>query len=117
MATSVKNTAKGARGLRTKGGDLVMIEPGQSASGDFSDQEVRDFKAMLKAETAPAAVEADDDDAEEPKALASMNKTELLKVAGDEEVTTALDGDGKEVAIGEATNKQIVAAIEKKRAG
>jgi hypothetical protein len=43
----VTNTAKGARGIRDENGNLVMVEAGQSAEGDFSASEVKDFKAAL----------------------------------------------------------------------
>lgn len=64
MAT-VKNTARGPRGLRTKDGNLVMIEAGQSAEGDFDASEVSDFKAALKAEAAAAPENEDDEAVEE----------------------------------------------------
>jgi hypothetical protein len=45
-----------------------------------------------------------------------MNKGELLAVAEAEKVTTAKDGDGKDVEVASATNAQIVTAIEAARA-
>jgi hypothetical protein len=106
----VTNTAKGPRGIRTASGDLVMVEAGQSASGDFSAAEVKDFKAALAFEAgdaAPAAADEDDDESgSDEKPLAKMNKTELLETAAAENITIE---DG-------ATNRQIVEAIEAARA-
>lgn len=112
MAT-VKNTAKGPRGIRNSNGDLVMIEAGQSVTGEFPASEVKDFNAARKLELGeqPTAEEVEN----APKALSAMNKAELLKTAADEDVTKALDGDNKEIAVADATNPQIVAAIEAKR--
>ena len=112
MAT-VKNTASGARGIRDGDGNLVMIEAGQSATGDFPASEVKDFNAARKLEGGQQAAEETDNN--EPKALSAMNKADLLKTAADETVTTALDDDGKEIPVADATNKQIAAAIEKAR--
>lgn len=66
MAT-VKNTARGPRGLHNEAGELVMIEPGQSVEGEFSSDAIRDFKKMLEGEAGPAPtneapVEAGGDD-------------------------------------------------------
>lgn len=103
----VTNTAKGARGIRTKDGDLVMVEPGQSVSGDFDAAEVRDFNAMVKAD-APARVnEVDVDEASAANPLdqgvaglkthlAGVDDIDALKQLGKDEAaganrTTALD--------------------------
>jgi hypothetical protein len=90
----VKNISNGPRGAYNDG-VLVMAEPGQVIQADdYADEWFK--KASGKA--------ADDDDGGE-KALAKMNKTELLAVAKDA---------GVEVEDG-ATNAQIVEAIEKAR--
>jgi hypothetical protein len=111
---SVKNTAKGPRGIRTASGDLVMIEAGQSAEGDFPAAEVKDFKAALAFEAGEAPAPEPDEPGEKP--LAKMNKTELLEAAAAAGVSAAADDEGKEVALDQATNKQLVAAIEKAQA-
>jgi hypothetical protein len=102
---SVKNTASGPRGIRTSGGDLVMVEAGQSVTGDFPAAEVKDFKAALAFEAGESPAAAPDEP-DEPKPLAKMNKTELLETAKAENVDVADD----------ATNAQIIEAIEKARA-
>lgn len=113
---SVKNTSSGPRGIRTASGDLVMIDAGQSASGDFSAAEIKDFKAALAFEAGGAPAAEEEAASDEPKALSAMNKSELLEAAQADGVTTALDADGKDVPVAEATNKQIAAAVEKARA-
>jgi len=50
------------------------------------------------------------------KPLAKMNKAELLALATAEGVPTGITVGDASVAIGDATNKQIIAAIEAKRA-
>jgi hypothetical protein len=44
MAKAIlKNTARGARGVRNKAGDLIMVEPGQTVSiDDIDDAELKD---------------------------------------------------------------------------
>jgi hypothetical protein len=49
--------------------------------------------------------------------LSGKNKAQLLEIAEAEGVTSARDADDNEIAIGEATNPQIIAAIEAKRSG
>jgi len=113
---SVKNTAKGPRGIRNAEGHLVMIEAGQSVSGDFPAAEVKDFKKALAFEAGEqpeAEVEDEGGKGNEAKPLAKMNKTELLAAAKEAGVTVAHNAEGAEVAIDEATNAQLVAAIEK----
>ena len=55
---------------------------------------------------------AKDEKPEQPKALSSMNKDELLATAKAEKVEKAKNDDGAEIAITDATNPQIIAAIE-----
>jgi ribulose kinase len=105
MAT-VKNNSKGPRGIRNALGDLVMIEAGQSATGDFPASEVKDFKAALAYEAGEQPEAAEEDEASNEKPLAKMNKAELIETAKAENVEVADD----------ATNAQLVEAIEKARA-
>lgn len=113
----IKNTARGPRGLRNENGDVVMIEAGDTVEGNFPASEVKDFKAMLAAEAGPSP-EADDDGddgetAEKP--LSRMNKAELLAVAADEGIATVKGADNADVAVADASNKQIADAIQAKR--
>jgi hypothetical protein len=43
--TKFKNLAAGARGLRNVAGDLIMIEPGQTATLDVDKHELKDAEA------------------------------------------------------------------------
>lgn len=121
MAT-IKNTAKGPRGLRNARGDVVMIDAGQSTEGDFPASEVKDFKAMLKFEAGEApgpAVDDEDDKGGAEKPLNKMNKTELLEAAANPgEGLVAIETvkvDDKDVPVADATNAQLIAAIEETR--
>lgn len=92
----VTNISDGPRGAYHKG-VLVMANPGETIEAD-------DFaKEWFKGGKADAD-EGSGAPAEKP--LAKMNKTELLAIASDEKVEVADD----------ATNAQLVAAIENARA-
>ncbi len=104
----VTNNAKGARGAYNAAGELVMIEPGQSADIDLP----KGHKLYDGLSAGRAAAASDDDG---PKALSAMNKAELLEAAEADGVTS-FDKDGTDTAIGEGTNKEIAAAIQAKRA-
>lgn len=116
MATTVKNTLKtGARGLRNEAGDLVMIEPGKSVSGDFSASEVKDFKAMLKG-NAPAAEDEsgeggdDDGDAGPLSGSVASLKDHLDGINDVTEVEALLAGEQSGLARSTA-----IAALEARR--
>lgn len=107
--TKVTNTAVGPRGVITKDGNTVYLEPGESADLELHpDHDL--YEGVKKGAAGKEAA------SNEPKALSAMNKAELLHAAAADGVTTALDGDDKEVPVAEASNKQIAAAIEKARA-
>lgn len=99
----VTNISSGPRGAYNKG-VLVMAEPGETIEADdFAKEWFKGGKS-----------DADADDGKQPeKPLAKMNKTELQAAAADAGVTVAHDDEGKEVPLEEATNKQLIAAIEK----
>lgn len=100
----VTNISDGPRGAYNKG-VLVMANPGETIEADDHNEEW--FKvSRTKAEAS----------SEEPKPLAKMNKAELLEAAKAANVAAAADDEGKEVALDDATNKQLVAAIEKAQA-
>lgn len=99
--TKITNTAAGPRGVETDAG-TVFIDPGQTA-----DIEVKKGHKLYD-----GLVEASSED----KALKSMSKDDLVKLAGDLGVATATDKDGNDVAVADATKDQLVAAIEKARA-
>jgi hypothetical protein len=99
--TKVTNTAVGPRGVITADGGTVFLEPGESQDLDLHPD--HDLYEGVKKGGAAKAKESDSD---ELKPLAKMNKTELLAAAKDENVELADD----------ATNAQIVEAIEKARA-
>jgi CCR4-NOT transcriptional regulation complex NOT5 subunit len=103
------NNSEGARGVNLKDGTTVWLEPGESR--DFDKSEVADngvhddFKGNGSSKAAST----------EPKPLDKMNKAELLATAEAEAVTGAKDAEGKDIAIADATNAQIVTAIEAAR--
>jgi hypothetical protein len=104
--TKVTNTAEGPRGVETDSG-TVYVEPGETVDVKIKDGHEL-YEGLTKGGAAKAAAAS-----EEPKPLAKMNKTELLAVAKEAGVTVAHSADGAEVAIDEATNAQLVEAIEK----
>lgn len=104
----VTNTAEGPRGVILNDGTTHYLEPGESADLDLHEDHDL-YPGVVKGSGRKAAESASD----EPKPLAKMNKTELLAAAADAGVTAAADDEGKEVALDDATNKQLVAAIEK----
>lgn len=87
MATTVKNTARGPRGIRNADGQLVMIEAGDSATGDFPASEVKDFKAALAYEAGqqPAAAE-ENEESGEPGPLDGSIESLQEHVAGVDDV-------------------------------
>jgi hypothetical protein len=97
--TKVTNTAEGPRGVITKDGNTVFLEPGESADLELHpDHDL--YEGVKKGGTSKEVA------SDEPKPLAKMNKTELLDTAKAEGVDVAED----------ATNAQIVEAIEEARA-
>lgn len=60
-----KNLARGARGLRNVDGDLIMIEPGETATIDVDKQELADAKASKFFAIDGKKPKADDDEEEE----------------------------------------------------
>jgi hypothetical protein len=96
--TKVTNISTGPRGAYLKG-VLVMAERGETIDAD--DYAPEWFRAG----------KVDD----EPKPLAKMNKTELLVAAAEAGVET-VTVDDKDVPVADATNPQLIAAIEAKRA-
>jgi hypothetical protein len=103
------NNTVGARGVNLKDGTTAWIEPGETREFDKADV------ANVHADLNPKGAK-DADEPAAPKPLDKMNKGELLAVAEAEKVTTAKDGDGKDVEVASATNAQIVTAIEAARA-
>jgi hypothetical protein len=98
--TKLTNTAAGPRGVETDNG-TVFLEPG----------ETRDVDVRKGHQLYDGLVEASSQD----KALKSLNKDELLAIAGDEGIATVRDGEN-DVPVAEATKAQLVDAIEAKRA-
>lgn len=93
--TTFKNITKGSKGVNTKDGNLVFIDPGQSENLEVSDAE-------LKAATATNWFEIDGDEDGKPVSLTGKTKAQLLEIAAAESVTVE---EG-------ATNADIVSAIE-----
>lgn len=115
----VINISKGPRGIHTADGALVMLEAGQSAILDLPEGETGTDE-WFEIEHHP--LDHDRDGAKggsqphDPPSLSGKNKAELLAIAAAEEVTEAVDSEGNAVPIDKATNDQIKAAIEAKRA-
>lgn len=87
----IRNIDKGSRGIRTSGGVLVMVEPGETVDLDVSDEELDDASDWFAL--------ADDAEGE---ALAGM-KVDALKALAESEG----------IDLGDATRKaDIIAAIE-----
>lgn len=63
--TNFTNVAAGARGIRDVGGDLHMIEPGQSASLEVDKHELEDAKAGKQFAINGKKPRADDDEPEQ----------------------------------------------------
>lgn len=63
--TKFKNLQSGARGLRGKDGELVMIEPGQEIELEVDSQELKDAKASRFFAINGKKPAADDDDSDE----------------------------------------------------
>lgn len=82
--TTIRNVAPGPRGVRTKGGDLVMLEAGESQDLDLEAGELEDAKASGHF-TFGAAAEADPDD------LNALKKADLVTIAEAEGVTIETD--------------------------
>jgi hypothetical protein len=99
--TKITNTAPGARGVWTPTG-LVMVDPGQTVDVEVADGEDL-YEGLVAADS-------------EEKALAKMNKDELLALANDAGVTVAKDKAGNDVAVADATKAQLIEAIEAARA-
>jgi hypothetical protein len=98
--TKVTNTAEGPRGVITADGVTVYLDPGETADLDLHAKHEL-YDGVVKG----GGKKAKEEDSE-PKPLAKMNKTELLAAAEAEGVAVAED----------ATNAQIIEAIEAKRA-
>jgi hypothetical protein len=81
---SIKNIARGARGVRTAAGELVMIEPGASAELDLAASERKDAEATGYFLFGDAA-EADPDD------LNALKKADLVAIAEAEGVAYETD--------------------------
>lgn len=100
------NNSAGARGVNLKDGTTAWLEPGESRT--FDKAEVHNVHADLAGGKAA-------DEAPAPKPLDKMNKAELLAAAAEATVTTAKDAEGKDIPVADATNAQIVTAIEAAR--
>jgi hypothetical protein len=98
--TKITNTAAGPRGVETDSG-TVFVDPGQTVDVDVAKGH----------QLYDGLVEASSDD----KALKSLNKDELLKIAGDAGIATIGEGDAA-IAVADATKAQLVDAIEASRA-
>lgn len=103
----ITNSNAGARGVNLKSGATVWIEPGETATFDKAD--IASIHADLEGEAGTESSGGGE------KPLAKMNKTELLAAAADESIET-VRVDDKDVPVADATNPQLVAAIEAKRA-
>ena len=59
---ALKNTARGDRGVRNAAGDLIMVAPGQTVTGDFDANEVKDALAgdFEKGKASDAADDGDE---------------------------------------------------------
>lgn len=82
--TTIRNIAPGARGVRDTDGNLVMIEPGQSAELELSVDERKDAEAGGSFIFGDAA-EAD------PNDLNALKKADLLAIAEAEGVAVETD--------------------------
>lgn len=100
----VKNVSDGPRGAYLKG-VLHMAEVGEVIEAD---DYAKDWFKPTKGD------ESDDDKGGKP--LSAMNKSELLDAAAAAGVVDAQDNDGQVISVADATNKQIIAAIEAKQA-
>lgn len=91
-----KNNGAGMRGVNVEGGETVWAEAGKTITVDGK---------IAKNGVHEDFQEVGDDDDEGRPSLAGKNKAQLLAIAKDEDVDVAED----------ATNAQIVEAIEAKR--
>jgi hypothetical protein len=91
------NTAEGARGINLADGTTAWVDPGQSVDLDDG--------TIAKNGIYPGAFDGADVPSG-PPSLSGKNKAQLLEIAAAEDVEVADD----------ATNAQIVEAIEAKRA-
>lgn len=82
--TTIRNIARGARGVRTTDGELVMIERGESAELDLSAAERKDAEATGYFVFGDAA-EAD------PGDLNALKKADLIAIADAEGVAYETD--------------------------
>lgn len=98
--TTLRNSSPGARGVRTVGGDLVMIEKGESAELDLDADELADAK-QTGYFTFGAAAEADPDD------LNVLKKADLVTIAEAEGVMIETDDN----------RSDLIRKIKEKRAG
>jgi len=94
------NTAAGPRGVETDTG-TIYLEPG----------ETRDVDVKKGHQLYDGLVEASSSE----KALKSLNKDELVAIAGDEGIATVSVGE-EDVPVADATKAQLVDAIEASRA-
>lgn len=107
---SVTNTSDGPRVLNSNPPMVLQPRASTDEPVEISDEEL----VFVKASGHFDIGDSDHDTAEKP--LSKMNKAELLATAEAETVTSAKDADGNDIAIADATNPQIVAAIETARA-
>lgn len=117
----VKNLAPGARYFSWSGGNVTVQADGVSEPLNLTADDIKSIEEHpdLEVERASRLTDASgggSDGEGDDVPLSRMNKAQLLEAAEGAGLAT-VDRDGEQIAVNEATNGEIRAALEAKRAG